>query len=571
MRRALNLPLASLAVLAGLLLCGSAAPAPAWANQPSEAASRPGLGRPRQPGPRDPLVPILRRMDRYLQRNETHGVDLDYRYDLAPTEIARLTATCQLLGYAELYRVMPRRRFRQDVAQRADFLLDRFESVRSGTVFDGMLGYAMVKAYETTHDLRYLDHATTIVNELEAIPRTEYILNGGLMAAMAFASYSRVTGDTTARDLARLVLDGLPPFQHTDGSFPHWCVCSRDVHYTDWMSMELILIQRDLDHPVIAPTLAGILSFIEQRVNSQGRTEYEASCPNTPNCTIYYYSIATGCGIDYDTRAFTNELGYTALLFDHFHSPSYAEVMAFTDSLEHGGTFADKWDFWPPPEDDYYVWTVADTSVINMSINLWSFAATLSGRRDRAAEERAWIEDEIEDPEPVTRTVESIEPITVAHASRTAESDTPNQTSALDPPHRTSVLDPLRARGASGIAYCDWIVGPAPVAPALSAAIEHRPANATLPRLTLATFGAPREAGVSLRLKLEEPGAVTIDVMDAAGRRVHSEALGTLAAGTHALRWNGQDDGGRACPSGLYFVRARAGHDVARVRVPLVR
>src|SRR5436309_1606473 len=145
MRRALNLPLASLAVLAGLLLCGSAAPAPAWANQPSEAASRPGCDRPRQPRPRDPLVPILRRMDRYLQRNETDGVDLDYRYDLAPTEIARLTATCQLLGYAELYRVVPRRRFRQDVAQRADFLLDRFESVRSGTVFDGMLGYAMVK------------------------------------------------------------------------------------------------------------------------------------------------------------------------------------------------------------------------------------------------------------------------------------------------------------------------------------------------------------------------------------------------------------------------------------------
>src|SRR5882672_10824954 len=117
MRRALNRPLASL--LASLLLCASAAvPVLAHgASGPPEAASRPGCDRPRQPRPRDPLVPILRRMDRYLQRNETDGVDLDYRYDLAPTEIARLTATCQLLGYAELYRVVPRRRFRQDVAQ----------------------------------------------------------------------------------------------------------------------------------------------------------------------------------------------------------------------------------------------------------------------------------------------------------------------------------------------------------------------------------------------------------------------------------------------------------------------
>ncbi len=126
---------------------------------------------------RDPLVAMVHRVDRFLRRHSVGGVTPDSRYALNPTEVARLTATCQLLGYAELNGVVPRRRFRTTVGQCADTLLNRFVEVRSGTVFDGMLGYAMLKAYETVGDPRYLAAAEDVIAELRAIPRSEYILN----------------------------------------------------------------------------------------------------------------------------------------------------------------------------------------------------------------------------------------------------------------------------------------------------------------------------------------------------------------------------------------------------------
>ena len=126
------------------------------------------------------------------------------------------------------------------------------------------------------------------------------------------------------------------------------------------------------------------------RVDANGRTRYEEPCEDYPGCTIYYYSIATGCTIDYDTRAFTNEQGYLALLFDELHSPRYADVMSFFASLENAGTFKDKWDFWPTPDDPYYPWTVADTSVVNMSVIFWSLSAAQSARHARDPSGQVW-------------------------------------------------------------------------------------------------------------------------------------------------------------------------------------
>src|SRR6266567_1833255 len=132
----------------------------------------------------DPLVPLVRRIDRYLERNESGGVVLDWRWVVNETEAVRLSVTPQLLGYVELYRVHSTDRIRRDVVDRANYLLARFDQVRSGTVFDGMLGYAFFEAFEATGDPRYFDAGQVVVTELEAQPGTELILNGGLMAAM---------------------------------------------------------------------------------------------------------------------------------------------------------------------------------------------------------------------------------------------------------------------------------------------------------------------------------------------------------------------------------------------------
>jgi hypothetical protein len=100
-----------------------------------------------------------------------------------------------------------------------------------------MLGYALLGAYEETGDPASLAAAQGIAERLSAIPEYQLILNGGLLAAMAFARHHRLTGDSETGRKARIVLASLPYFQNRDGSFPHWCQGSRDVHYTGWMAL----------------------------------------------------------------------------------------------------------------------------------------------------------------------------------------------------------------------------------------------------------------------------------------------------------------------------------------------
>jgi hypothetical protein len=50
-------------------------------------------------------------------------------------------------------------------------------------------------------------------------------------------------------------------------------------------------------------------------------------------------------------------------------------VLGFLDSIEDGGVVPDRWEGPIDPEDPYYPWTAADTSVVNMSLLFWSLAA----------------------------------------------------------------------------------------------------------------------------------------------------------------------------------------------------
>jgi hypothetical protein len=523
-------------------------------------------------------VRILKRVERFLAAHEVDGVMLDSRYALDPTEVVRLTATCQLLGYVELDRTLPRPHFKRAVGCAADYLAARFDIVRSGTVFDGMLGYAFLEAYEVTGNARDLEYGARVVAELEGIPRSEYILNGGLMAAMAFAKYGKLTGDATATSLAHQILAGVPQYQHVDGSFPHWCACSRDVSYTDWMSMELILIERDLSDPVIEPMLDGTRRFMEERIDGNGHTSYEAPCADYPGCVQYYYSIATGCDIDYDTRAFTNEVGYSALLFDHTQSARYAPLMAFADAIEDGGVWADKWAFWPPPSDPYYPWTVADTSVSNISTNFWSLASTLSGRADVAASAQAWDEEDASDdpyaglsPEPsdVARA-----PITGVDARR-ATRDEANADAQSTAPARRSAVDARLAAGERPENFCDGVDAAPALTSAAAGSRAARPsgvawADDAARGVTLEWTPSPSRIA-RLRLSLSRPRVVTWSVWDVAGRRVRRLPAALFDAGAHDLTWDGRDEAGRACAGGVYFAAADADGRRAVARFALGR
>jgi hypothetical protein len=516
----------------------------------------------------DPLVPLLSRMNRYFEQHETEGVTIDSRFVLNYTEAVRLSVVSQLLAYDELCKIAPSRRLRQDLVDHADFLLRNFDVVRSQTPFDGMLGSSLLGAYAVTRNPAYLAQGKVIVDQLQATPTWELILNGGLMAAIALADYARITGDAAAAQKTQDILAMLPGFQNADGSFPHWCSGSEDVHYTDWMSMELILLERTTGDPLIPPALERMHDFMETRIDGAGRTRYEEPCDDYPGCTRYYYSIASGCSYDYDTRAWTNELGYSVLLLDHFRSPKYWAVTSFLDALENGGAIPDKWDFWPPPGDPYYPWAIADTSVVNMSVIFWSLACALTGRVSAISTELAWALDAGEDDPDQSEAIVLRE----RHAPRRCGARV----------HSWGLADSLFAAGANPALPCSpepetgasASERPAPVRPAggrlgmaAPAAVSGLPAS-----LRIATIlPNPVRRDCEVRFELPAPAGVSLAIFDASGRRVRDLVSGPRAAGEGLARWDRRDAGGVACPSGVYFLRLRAGGETRSARLLVLR
>ncbi len=93
-------------------------------------------------------------------------------------------------------------------------------------------------------------------------------------------------------------------------------------------------------------------------------------------------------------------------------------------------------------------------------------------------------------------------------------------------------------------------------------------------RANLALAVSPHPArgpvNVAFTLPQAEP-EVMVEVLDTAGRRVAELYRGAAAAGALRLTWSNADARGAAVPAGLYFVRARAGSEVLRQRVVILR
>ena len=333
----------------------------------------------------DPLSALVRRMDRYFVEHAVNGVTLDSRFDINPPEAIRQSVVCQLLGYAELEALHPRRRFVSAMSRDADYLIAHLAEVRSHTPFDGMLGYSLLAGYAATHEPRHLAAARLVVDEMLSIPTRACILNGGLMVALATARDAELFGSIPSADKTKAILAQLGPYQNADGSFPHWCVGSRDIHYTGWMAHELVHLERMTGDTLIAPMLARMGAFMETRIGPAGASVYEEPCSDYPGCVNAYYSRATGCGYDYDTRGWTVEPGYQLLLFDHLHSAMFAPVFKFMHSLERDGTFPDLYGYWPPPCATDTTWQprVLRGATIPCGRSRRSWIRTRSNRRRR--------------------------------------------------------------------------------------------------------------------------------------------------------------------------------------------
>ncbi|MCB1151316.1 hypothetical protein KDK88_07185 [bacterium] len=82
----------------------------------------------------------------------------------------------------------------------------------------------------------------------------------------------------------------------------------------------------------------------------------------------------------------------------------------------------------------------------------------------------------------------------------------------------------------------------------------------------------PFNPATELRLEVPREGRVVLTIHDARGAVVRTLHDGSLSAGSHAVRWDGRADDGRAVASGAYFARARlAGGGVSTAKLLLAR
>jgi len=81
----------------------------------------------------------------------------------------------------------------------------------------------------------------------------------------------------------------------------------------------------------------------------------------------------------------------------------------------------------------------------------------------------------------------------------------------------------------------------------------------------------PMKHGAVIHFSLSADAHVLVAVYDAAGRVVRKLAYGAMTSGQHAVPWDGLETDGSRVSSGVYFVRASAGSDVATVKSIVVK
>jgi len=92
-----------------------------------------------------------------------------------------------------------------------------------------------------------------------------------------------------------------------------------------------------------------------------------------------------------------------------------------------------------------------------------------------------------------------------------------------------------------------------------------------VPMVRLAAHPNPFNPQTTLSVSLDVPTRGGLAIHDLRGRRIATLADGPLLAGEHTITWRGIDDGGRACPSGVYLVRLETDAGTASLEVNLVR
>ena len=100
-------------------------------------------------------------------------------------------------------------------------------------------------------------------------------------------------------------------------------------------------------------------------------------------------------------------------------------------------------------------------------------------------------------------------------------------------------------------------------------------AAATPLQSTIISLGASRPnpmfGATTVQFELPESTLVRLNIYDVRGRRVATLANRTMAAGSHALRWNGNDKDGSRVAQGVYFYELKAAGQTRTRKMMVVR
>ncbi len=90
--------------------------------------------------------------------------------------------------------------------------------------------------------------------------------------------------------------------------------------------------------------------------------------------------------------------------------------------------------------------------------------------------------------------------------------------------------------------------------------------------LLMMAYPNPFNPTTTLSYYLPARTVVTLTICDVAGRRVQQLVAGkNQPSGQYEVRWNGTNDANRAVPSGVYFVRLKAGETIRNKKIMLIK
>lgn len=96
---------------------------------------------------------------------------------------------------------------------------------------------------------------------------------------------------------------------------------------------------------------------------------------------------------------------------------------------------------------------------------------------------------------------------------------------------------------------------------------HHRPADI---RLGMA-FPNPFNARVSIPYVIPETGSFQIDIFDLRGRLIQTEIINSLSSGAGIYHWDGTNESGEECSSGMYVIRLSQDKLTSSTKIALLR